>query len=128
MDEFFTRASANEGVKLPLYLPNGTVTEHFFVVRGVDSDEFRVAESKAKRGAINIAQLDTEAERIDAIQQSERECIASLIASWSFDNPCTRPNVMAFLKEAPQIADAVNRFAARREGFMAKKPTSSSDG
>ena len=113
---------------MPLYRPNGEVTEHYFTVRGVDSDKFRAAESKAKRKAIGIAQLDTEEERVEAIQETERECITALIADWSFDKPCTHKNVMAFLKEAPQIADAVNRFAARREGFMAKKPTSSSDG
>ena len=128
MEEFFTRSAANEGVKLPLYQPDGTRTDHYLTVRGVDSDKFRAAESKAKRKAITIAQLDTEAERVEEIQKTERDCIAALVIDWSFDKPCTHNNIMTFLKEAPQIADAINRFAAQRSGFMVKKPTSSSGG
>ena len=128
MEEFFTRSNANEGVGLPLYLPNGELSKHKITVLGVDSDKFRAVESQAKRKAITIAQLETEEERAEAIQLTERECIAALIADWTFDKPRTHENIMRFLKEAPQIADAINRFAAQREGFMAKKPPSSSDG
>ena len=128
MEEFFTRSAANEGVKLPLYLPNGEVTKHHLTVLGIDSDIFRTAEAQAKRTAIGIAQLESKEEREAKIEETERRLVSVLIADWSFDKPCTLENVMVFLLEAPQISDAVNKFAAQRERFMAKKSTSSSDG
>lgn len=119
MQEFFTRKAANEGKKVPLYLPNGEKSDHWLIVRGVDSDEFKLAESKAKRNAINLAQIEDENERIEAVRTTELESIAALIANWSFNQKCTPDNVVKFLREAPQIADMVNRYAANRKGFFA---------
>ena len=45
MSAFFTRDRANEGIELPLYLPNGRKSEHWLRVLGVDSDAFRLAEA-----------------------------------------------------------------------------------
>lgn len=128
MKEFYTRQKANEGVKLPLFLPDGTQSDHWFMVRGVDSDQFRKSEARAKRKAVEFAQMEDQDERADAIREAELECIASLIASWSFDEECTDENVVNFLREAPQIADAVNRYAARRADYFSKKPGSSATG
>lgn len=128
MKEFYTRQTANEGVNLPLYHPDGTLSEHYFVVRGIDSDHFRQAEAAAKRKAVEIAQIENEQERAEAVRETELKCIAALIASWSFPEPCTIANVVNFLREAPQIADMVNRFAARRAEFFSKKSTSSATG
>lgn len=128
MKEFFTRQIANEGVTLPLYHPDGTPSEHWIKVRGVDSDHFRKAETKAKREAMNLAQLDNEQEKAEAIRETELDCIAALVAGWSFEPECTQNNVVNFLREAPQIADMINRFAVRRSEFFGKKPGSSANG
>lgn len=37
MESFFTRENANEGIELPLLLPDGTKTEHWLRIRGVDA-------------------------------------------------------------------------------------------
>lgn len=128
MQEFFTRQKANEGVKLPLYLPDGTPSEHWIKVRGIDSDHFRKAEASAKRKAIEFAQIDDVEERANKVRETELECIAALVAGWSFDMECTKENVVNFLREAPQIADMVNRYAARRAEFFSKKSDSSATG
>lgn len=128
MEEFFTRNKANEGVVLPLSHPDGTASDHWIKVRGVDSDNFRRAESAANRKAVELAMIDDKEERENAVRDVELECIASLVASWSFDKECTTDNVIAFLREAPQISDSVNRFAARRSEFFSKKSNSSTDG
>jgi hypothetical protein len=125
MEEFFTRQRANDGVKLPLYHPDGSASDHWLVVRGIDSDIFRETEAKAKRKAIEVAQIKDEKERTLQIRESELVCIAALIAGWSFEKECTADNVIDFLREAPQIADQVNRFAARRSEFYVKKSDSS---
>jgi len=128
MQDFFTRQKAREGIKFPLTLPDGTDSEHWITVRGVDSDEFRLAENKAKRSAMSLLDLDDENERSAAIRKAELECITSLIASWSFEEECTFANVLNFLTEAPHISDAVNRLAARRQNYFEKKPNSSTNG
>lgn len=125
---FHTRKNANEGVELPLYLPNGEASEHTITVRGVDSDAFRKAEAAAKRKAVELAQIKSEQKRAEAVRETELECIAALVAKWTFEEPCTKANVVKFLREAPQIADMVNRFAARRAEFFAKKSLSSAVG
>lgn len=128
MQEFFTRQTANEGVQLPLYRPDGTLSEHWLQVRGVDSDHFRRAEAKAKRKAVELAQIEDEQKRAEAVRETELECIAALVAGWSFEQEASLINVVNFLREAPQIADMVNRFAARRAEFFSKKSASSATG
>lgn len=121
MSLFFTREAANEGIKLPLYLPDGTESEHYLVVRGTDSDVFRKAEMQAKRSAATIAQLESADDRSEMIAKEETKLIASLIAEWSFSTEMTQANVVKFLTEAPQIAEEVNRTAAQRGRFFKKK-------
>lgn len=128
MQEFYTRQTANEGVQLPLYRPDGTLSEHWLRVRGVDSDHFRRAEAKAKRKAVELAQIEDEQKRAEAVRETELECIAALVAGWSFEQEASLINVVNFLREAPQIADMVNRFAARRAEFFSKKSASSATG
>ncbi|QMV29699.1 hypothetical protein [Vibrio phage vB_VnaS-AQKL99] len=119
MEEFFTRQKACEGKKVPLYKPNGEPSEHWFKIRGVDSDQFKEAETAAKRKAIELAQIEDVKERAEAVRTTELACIAALVADWSFEQECTTDNVVNFLREAPQIADMVNRFAANRKSFFA---------
>lgn len=128
MQEFFTRQIANEGVRLPLYLPSGELSEHWLQVRGMDSDEFHTAEMKAKRDAVHLAEIDSDDERAVAINDAQVTLIASLIAGWSFDQELNLTNIRNFLREAPQIADEVNRFAAKRSAFFKKKPEPSTTG
>lgn len=128
MKEFFTRERANEGVKLTLYHPDGSPSEHWLQIRGIDSDIFRRTETKSKQKVVMLLALTDAAEREKAIVDVETECIASLVADWSFDEDITREGVIKFLIEAPQIRDQVNTFAAKRSTFFAKKSKPSASG
>ena len=121
MKEFFTRERANEGVKLPLYHPDGTTSEHWLLVRGVDSDSFRRTETKSKQRVVELLALPDDNTREEKISEVEIDCIASLVADWSFPQELTHEAVVSFLTEAPQIREQVNSFAARRSVFFAKK-------
>lgn len=125
MDAFFTRGKANEGVELPLYLPDGTKSEHWVRIRGVDSDIFRAAEAESRRDAFRIANIESPTERAEAISASKRRLVAALVASWSFDRPCTVEDVDDFFLEAPQIMDAIDMAASRRALFFAKGSSNS---
>ena len=120
MKDFFTRDAANEGIELPLYLPGtNTPSGEWIRIRGVDSDEFRVAEVQSKRALRNIIEDSTVAPE-KAHQQAMTKLIASLVISWSFPEECTRENVVEFLVNAPQIEDAINQVAAKRALFFKK--------
>lgn len=121
MEKFFTRKIANDGIKVPLSLPNGGETEHFFIVRGMDSDAFREADAESRRVAIIAAGLDDESERKAMLADAKLDLVISLIADWSFDQECNYENKRTLLIEAPQLRDAVDKIAARRSLFFGKK-------
>ena len=125
MSAFFTRGVANEGLQLPLYLPNGEKSEHWVRVLGVDSDAFRAAEAESKRDAFRIAGIESREERAAEIAKSKRRLVASLVTAWSFDQPCTVDNVEAFFLEAPQIMDAIDIAASKRALFFVGRSSSS---
>lgn len=124
---FHTRGAANDGIELPLSDPNGKLTKHWIRIRGVDSDAFRVAESKAKRNAIELALIEDDQTRAEAVRTIELGCIAALVISWSFEDEIAMSEsaVIEFLREAPQIADMINKAAARRASFFAQGSRSS---
>lgn len=125
MEAFFTRERANEGIEIPLYLPDGTRTEHWLRIRGVDSDHFRLAEAESKRDAMRVAMIEDPLERAKAIADAKLNLIAALVISWSFEKECTLENVKEFFRQAPQIADAVDQVASKRALFFAKRSSSS---
>lgn len=125
MEAFFTRERANKGIEIPLYLPDGTKTEHWLRIRGVDSDHFRLAEAESKRDAMRVAMIEDPLERAKAIADAKLNLIAALVISWSFEKECTLENVKEFFRQAPQIADAVDQVASKRALFFAKRSSNS---
>lgn len=125
MEAFFTRERANDGIEVPLYLPDGTKTEHWLRIRGVDSDHFRLAEAESKRDAMRVAMIEDPLERAKAIADAKLNLIAALVISWSFEKECTLENIKEFFRQAPQIADAVDQVASKRALFFAKRSSSS---
>lgn len=121
MESFFTREKANSGVEVPLWLPDGTKSEHFLTIRGVDSDAFRIAEADGRRKGMEISMITDTLEKAEAIQEAKLRLIAALVISWTFPQECTLESVVAFFREAPQIADAVDQVASRRSLFFAQR-------
>lgn len=120
MSQYYTRQKANEGIKIPLSLPSGEATEDYLIIRGIDSDQFRNADARARRQALVISEIDDMAEKSELIRESQLDIIASLVADWSFEEEFNIENVKKFLREAPQISDAIDRVAAKRLLFFAK--------
>lgn len=122
MEDFYTRALSNEGVELPLYLPTGEKSEHSIRIAGIDSDVFRKASVEAERDAYKVSDIQDTQERATFIRESKLRLIASLVLSWSFEKECTLKNAMDFLREAPQICDAIDSVATKRKLFFSQKP------
>lgn len=119
MKEFYTRIKANEGRVLPLFLPTGEATKHSLTIAGIDSDTFRNADAHNRRAVLDLDKELTVDERTQAVEDLRIDLIASTVISWTFEDKCTRANVVKLFKEAPQICEAVNQYAANRKAFFA---------
>lgn len=118
MESFFTRENANEGIELPLLLPDGIKTEHWLRIRGVDADGFRKAEARSKRKMLEIA-AEKDLDKRDAeVEDTRLAMLAALVIGWSFDTPCTEAEIKRLFREAPQIAEQVDRTAYDRARFF----------
>lgn len=126
MERFFTRENANEGIEVPLLLPDGSRTEHWIRIRGVDADAFRRAEARSKRRMLEVAAEKDEDRRDAAIEDARLALLAALVAGWSFDNPCTEAEIKRLFREAPQIAEQVDRAAYDRARFFGNSSKASS--
>lgn len=123
--DFHTRTRANEGERMPLSLPDGTLTSEWLLIRGVDSDQFRAALDDYRREVLAIAAIKDEVERKDQAETARLQLNSALVIGWSFDAEFTEEALLEFLREAPHITAEVDRFASDRRRFFGKSSTSS---
>lgn len=120
VSDFFTRDSANEGVKIPLINPR-TGKGEWIKILGIDSDIFREAKINKARRLLEIASIDDDKKRKQAIADADLELLAVLVSDWSFDSPCEHDEIINVLTNAPQIAEIVDTKAGARSLFLQKK-------
>ena len=130
MEDFFTADQSENGVKLDLEKPNGEKTEHYLVIRGIDSKAFKIGLMKAMRKAkeefivlkskLPEGEKITDEQELEIQERKSIETTAALIASWSFPQKCTEANKIKLLKNAPHIQDVIEKFSTRRENFLIK--------
>lgn len=120
MDRYRTRTKANSTKRIPLYDPaTGKPTEDWIEIRSSMSDAFKHAKNRAMQEASDFAaSAGDEDERNEALAQVQARMHASLVADWSFDEPCTPANVAAFLLESPHVTALVVGIADRGELFF----------
>lgn len=123
--DFFTRAKANEGERMPLSLPDGTPTDEWLLIRGVDSDQFRVALDDFRRELLAAASIKDEAEKAEKTEAARLRMNSALVIGWSFDIEFTDDALLELLRESPYITAEVDRFASDRRRFFGKRSTSS---
>jgi len=123
--DFFTRAKANEGERMPLSLPDGTPTDEWLLIRGVDSDEFRHALDEFRRDLLTYASIKDEGEKSEKTEQARLRLNAALVIGWSFDAEFSEAALLEFLRESPYITAEVDRFASDRRRFFGKRSTGS---
>lgn len=112
----FTLEASNVGVTRPVKDPNGnTVCNITFL--GVDSDVFRKARVVRNRKIAELKDLREE-DRLEALEQLDRELIASIVTGWDFAEPCTKENVLELFKQAPDVFEQVNVEANKRSLFF----------
>lgn len=127
MEAFAIRQRANDGRRVALTLPDGSPTDHWLQIRSQWSDAFRQAREDAMQQVARMAQTG-KAELDAALEQSLLAVRAALVSDWSFDEPCVPDNVQAFLREAPQIAELIDRAGADDQAFFGNAFASSPTG
>ena len=127
MDDFSIRQRANDGRRIALSLPDGSPTDHWLQIRSRWSDAFRQARDEAMQQVASVAQAG-KAELEAALEHSTLAVRAALVSAWSFDEPCVAANVQAFLRDAPQIAELVDRAGADDPAFFGNAFASSPTG
>lgn len=118
IQDFYTRDKANSGARLPLVSPSGDVTNEWIEVYGVDSDAFRQSEAFARREGARINMIKDLAVRDEAVAELTRVLRASMIKDWSFDQPCTPEAALEFIRNAPQVGDAIDSITTNRALFF----------
>ena len=127
MDAFYTRDKANEGRRVDLSLPDGKPSGEWLQVRSQWSDEFRATRDASMQAVVMTAGEDLDKRR-DTATERLLDVRAALVAAWSFPEPCTREAVREFLRNAPQIAERLDRWAANDADFFRSGSPDSSRG
>ena len=129
MDRFFTRKSANEGVKLPLYDVNtGVATDDFIRVMNFDSDAYKQASIEYHRRRLVYSGETDKAKSAKLEIDNQATLAAALILEWSFDEELNQENAIKFLREAPQIQSMIEKIAGDRQLFFVLKSSDSLTG
>lgn len=128
MDKFFTREKSNEGIKLPLPLPNGLPSGDHLTIVGKYSDLYRENEADMKRRAVEVCAKypDDKKKRTLYLHKLEVEFLASLVTGWSFEVEFNKKNIETLLREAPQIMDLVDKSVMNNSLFFGNGSTDSS--
>ena len=126
ISDFYTRTKANTGQRVYLLGPDRSPTEQWIHILHTDSDAYRNSISETLQKIAATAAIADEAARKAAQAELSSEAMAALVTGWSFDEECTRENVKQLLKEAPYIADLIDRKAADAQLFFGKGSSGSS--
>ena len=94
------------------------------------SDAFQAANDAelALLQAALLAHAGDESEIGDLKREAQIRILSALVSGWSFDAECSPDAVADFLREAPQIAAQLDKFAADSRGFFGDGSTSSKAG
>lgn len=126
MERFHTRTKIQEPIRQFLVDPaTGALTSDYIDVRSSLSDEFMAARDRSMQEVSEIEEKD-EVKRKAIVKDLQLRMTASLVAGWSFSQPCTEENVVAFLHDAPQIRLLVNGVADDAQRFFNRPSAGSS--
>lgn len=102
--DFHSKSKHEEGTKVLLKKPDGTLTEEFVVLLGRDSEAFRRAQAKYRD---NSVQAQADDKTFDSYVEGVK-LTASAIKSWSLEDDCNEKNATELLLNAPYILDQLD--------------------
>jgi len=122
MRQLFIKDKAREGVKLPVVI-DGVDGDHYVIVRGKDSDEYRqaTAESVIRSRDIMLSESSI-SERAESLIDERYKVLSSLVAGWSFDENVTHESAYEFATSISEpVAQAIDKLAENRAKYLKKQ-------
>ena len=128
-DHCLDAGKLEKGVKMPLFTPDGGISDDYIMVRWEWEDAPRVVLDEARRqlakALIQITPDMSPAKKKAAIEKNKVATDAlvldsrcSQVISWSFSEKCTKTNVRKFLNQRPDIADRIGDTGANTKLFF----------
>ena len=115
--QFFSRQKHEEGIQVPLPLPDGSESGEFVVLMGRDSRIFRKAQSDY-RNRMMIAKVDQK--EFDEYTEGIK-LTASAIKSWTLEDELSQEAAVEMLTNAPYILDALDSALYDNKRFFVGK-------
>jgi hypothetical protein len=112
---FATRAKANEGIEVPLPLPDGTPSGVVLRVLHRDSDAYRKAMADYRRNLVRMGAAladDTE---------TDLRLVAACVAGWNLPNAFSTEDVVDLFRASPYIFDLVEAKVYSGKDFFGSK-------
>ena len=113
-DYYLDADKRKNGVKLPLFNPDGGVSDDYIMVRWAWSDEVRAVMDKLKLAVMDKFASDG-AHNADA---AVLDAIVAQVAGWSFKKKATKAAIRAFLKQRPDIAERIDVLSSNTKAFF----------
>ncbi len=126
--DLYTRAAASNARKMPLFTPQGEITDHYLEIIGRDSDEFQRASSKYQQTLAIIEAIKDPKERGEAARRAFASLRAALVVGWSLDAELTPEAAAELCFEAPSLAREIDQFAGNIANFLPRTAPDSSTG
>ena len=120
-DHCLDAGKVKKGVKLPLFNPDGGISEDFIMVRWGWSDEVRAVTDQIKR---DMRQKYADEKVIDSTNEL-LDGIVAQVAGWSFKEKATKTNVRKFLSGRRDIAERIDILSANTKLFFTDSGESS---
>lgn len=106
-------------IEIPVVFPGMDNTGETLTIRSVYSEAFREGQASLSR-QIQVLRMANKGEPLDeeTLDEMEMSGFATLVAGWSFEEPCTPANVVEFLRANPQMKELINRQSSKDSLFF----------
>lgn len=115
--QFHSRVKHEEGITVPLLLPDGTVTEESVVLMGRDSRVFRKAQADYRDRMMSAR---SEEKPFDSHVEGVK-LTASAIKSWTLEEALTVESAVDLLNNAPYLLDKLDEVLYDAKRFFVGK-------
>ena len=121
--DLFTRPVANDGRRVKIPAPDGKETGEWLHIHHVDCDAFRQKRADVFAAAAVMGSNATEAERAKRHADALLELTASTVSAWSLEDEFSQEAMVELLRNAPYLADWLDRKASDAATFFGKGST-----
>jgi hypothetical protein len=126
--DFYTVPKSEAGVRVPLAGPDGGDTGEWLLVVGPSSRAYAQAAARLNRQLVQLQAIEDETEREARSEALWAEHAAGLVIGWSLEDEFTPEAVLALMRNAPAVRNAIPDIAGDPRRFFGPASPSSAPG